>query len=184
MEVLDKIAQLITEDPFLTANQIAKRLGYAEEKTVYYWIDKGHFGGLTAFKRAVLRGHYPRTLAGESKARYGPLQIPVVEEFGSDAHPIFSGELISLVYRPVAIQFAWRYRGERTAHILPGDILLVVPLAAEHFRWVLAFTSYRQPVVRVVLHIPGGETLINPENQALEVDAIPLYALSDLYRPL
>lgn len=51
---LEKMAQLVRENPAITVKQIAKELGYSEERSVYYWLEKGKYKGIKDFKRAIL----------------------------------------------------------------------------------------------------------------------------------
>ena len=59
MSVIDQIAKLIEADPNVTARQIAKALGYAEEKSVYYWLSKAGYNGIKDFKKALLKKALP-----------------------------------------------------------------------------------------------------------------------------
>lgn len=59
MSVIDEMARLILADPNVTAKQIADRLGYAEEKSVYYWLQKSGFSGIKDFRTSVLRRALP-----------------------------------------------------------------------------------------------------------------------------
>lgn len=58
MSVLDQVAQLILKDPNITVKEIAAALGYAEEKSIYYWLQKAGFRGLRDFRKAVLKKTY------------------------------------------------------------------------------------------------------------------------------
>lgn len=190
MEVLNKIASLILEDPFLTATQIAKRLGYAEEKTIYYWIDKAHYPGLVAFKRAVIRGRY--RISGESGIKahenpppYGPGQVPIVSDFTADGTPVLSGEYVSVRHLVEPVIFAWQYHGSAIANIVSGDLLLATAVERiPRHRWIIAFNTRRQAVIRLYLHLSNEGVLINPETQSVDNEATPLYGLCQLYRSL
>lgn len=54
MSVIDEMSRLILADPNVTAKEIARHLGYAEEKSVYYWLQKSGFTGMRDFKKNVL----------------------------------------------------------------------------------------------------------------------------------
>lgn len=60
MNVLERMAALIREDPAITVAEIARRLGYSEEKSVYYWLEKARVKGIREFKRMVLTEHLTR----------------------------------------------------------------------------------------------------------------------------
>lgn len=53
------MARLVLSDPGITAREIAQTMGYAEQKSVYYWLRKAGFTGIKAFRKAVLSGTFP-----------------------------------------------------------------------------------------------------------------------------
>jgi hypothetical protein len=59
LSVIDEMSRLVLADPNVTAREIAKQLGYAEEKSVYYWLQKSGFAGMREFKKSVLRRALP-----------------------------------------------------------------------------------------------------------------------------
>jgi hypothetical protein len=69
------MSRLILADPNVTARQIAKTLGYAEEKSVYYWLSKSGYKGMRDFKKAVLSRSIHRSsgrsVCGENIRRHG-----------------------------------------------------------------------------------------------------------------
>ena len=187
MDVLDKMVSLILQDPFLTATEIARRLGYAEEKTVYYWVDKAHYPGLVAFKRAVLSGQYRSSSAQESPARYG--LIPIIRGFSTEGVPIVTGQH----YRGVApdgdVQYAWRFEGQTDWVILPGDWLLLASL--DHTRtnlrgWCVAFNSKGDPVIRMLIATDGEDhpRLIIPQAYRPDPSSVPRFMIRHLFRNL
>lgn len=68
MSVIDEIARLILADPNVTAKTIAGKLGYAEEKSVYYWLQKGGFTGMKDFRASVLRRTLPGAVGRKAEA--------------------------------------------------------------------------------------------------------------------
>lgn len=56
---VDTMAAIILERPAVTARQLAHALDFAQERSVYYWLRKAGFRGLTDFRTAVLTGEYP-----------------------------------------------------------------------------------------------------------------------------
>lgn len=188
MRVLDQIAQLILEDPFITAVQIARKLGYAEEKTVYYWIDKGHYQGLTAFKRAVLGGHYHpgESSLHEPRVRYG--RLPVIERFRTNGDPVLTGETISLP-QSQKTQYAWRYQGSPLPTVLHGDLLLLKAFhPGETYPFCAGLTDQDLVELRRVARTRNRD-LVFLDPLSLDQDGVfrPLYAVSQLmrvYQPL
>ncbi len=69
MSVIDQMSKLILADPNVTARQLAKSLGYAEEKSVYYWLAKAGFRGIKDFKKSVLARSLPAPRRTEHYAR-------------------------------------------------------------------------------------------------------------------
>lgn len=187
MDILHRIAWLILEDPFLTANQIARRLGYAEPKTIYYWLGKARYGGLNAFKRAVLEGHFRPVSAGgaaEAKASYSR-HIPIVDDFTASGEPVHTSERLLVWYAPPDVLFAWRYPGHEVAHFLPGDLLLAAEVNRERSgQWAIAFTQARRPVLRWCHAYEGGLVLIDPFTHSLDVHSTVGYRLCQLFRRL
>lgn len=80
---LEKIVALIRAQPTITVRELARELGYSEERSVYYWLRKAGHKGLRTFKREVLGGRYglPMTEpAGDAEhladgVQEGPLEI-------------------------------------------------------------------------------------------------------------
>lgn len=56
---LEKMVSLIRAQPAITVRELARQLGFAEERSVYYWLRKAGHRGLKTFKREVLWGRYP-----------------------------------------------------------------------------------------------------------------------------
>ena len=103
--MLDRMAQIIRENPTATVREIAAQLGFSEEKSVYYWLQKERFRGLKEFKRAVLTGRYPRSpyvlgsttsRAREAEDAYEAFRPPIAVGFSPDGTPIL-GEKRSAV---------------------------------------------------------------------------------------
>jgi hypothetical protein len=189
MDVLDKIAGLILQDPFLTATEMAHRLGYAEEKTIYYWMDKAHYPGLVAFKRAVLSGQYHRrtTAAHEEVSRYG--FIPIIRGFSRDGAAVLSGQH----YRGLAltgdIRYAWQYDGFENWIVMHGDWLLLSffesPTSSGN-GWCVAFDADGAPSIRVFHSGPDQNQprLLVPRTFETDQAGIPRYHIRHLFRNL
>lgn len=59
MSIIDDMVHLVRQNPNVTAKEIAAHLGYAEEKSVYYWLQKAGFRGLRDFRLSVLKRTFP-----------------------------------------------------------------------------------------------------------------------------
>src|SRR5690606_4064858 len=81
-DVLRRMSDLVRERPGVTVREIARELGYTQERSVYYWLNKADFQGIRQFRDAVLRGELaPRgkeqgVPAGHSVPLYRMTQIP------------------------------------------------------------------------------------------------------------
>lgn len=63
---LSQIAALIRENPSITVREIADKLQFADNKSVYYWLSKSNVNGINEFKRLVLAGENPLALPRSS----------------------------------------------------------------------------------------------------------------------
>lgn len=181
MQVIDRIANLILEDPLITASRLARKLGYAEEKTVYYWLHKSHFSGLNAFKKAVLHGQYlPQSdRMAESPGLYG--RLPVTDTWTRDGKPIFQGDTLAVPSGAPA-ELIWRYNGVPMLSILPQDLLVLTPIdPAAKTPWVVALTPEGVQLRSVVYH-SGHRVLLYPLSLERDAKSQPLYQILQLIR--
>ncbi|MBO8141885.1 MAG: hypothetical protein H0Z37_06895 [Firmicutes bacterium] len=74
---VDRMAEIILRRPTVTAQQLARELGFAEERSVYYWLRKAGYNGLKAFRSAVLTGDYPVAVPRDT-GRPGARQVAEV----------------------------------------------------------------------------------------------------------
>lgn len=186
MRVLNQMAQLILEDPFITAKQIARHLGYAEEKSVYYWVEKTMYHGLNGFKRAVLSGQYrvSSSVAREPGSRYG--RVPVVAGFHGDCDPILSGDTIPII-GVTGAQWLWRYPGPVTGPFSSLDSLVLAKWADDisTAHWCLAHRPvFERPVIRLVCRQGESSWLLDPTSMQVDNDSEPRYAILQLIRAL
>ena len=66
---IDKITQLVRENPAITVKEIAKALGYSEERSVYYWLEKAKYKGIKDFKQTIFADPSSRYQSGNDKNR-------------------------------------------------------------------------------------------------------------------
>ncbi len=186
MRVLNQMAQLILEDPFITAKQLARQLGYAEEKSVYYWVDKTMFQGLNGFKRAVLNGQYrvSSTVARDQKARYG--RIPVIAGFRGNGDPILSGETVPIIGAS-RTQWLWRYSGPASGPFLPLDSLALGPWIETDLdvHWCLVHQPlFEKPIIRLIFRQESFRWLLDPTSMQMDNESEPRYAILQMIRAL
>ncbi|MCR4399240.1 MAG: hypothetical protein NUV93_09805 [Firmicutes bacterium] len=135
--MLERIAQAIRDDPSATAKDIARRLGYSEEKSIYYWLEKGQFKGLREFRHAVLTGRFPSRgyivgetarSAREGEAAYSLHEVPLVSSLSDAGRPILSGSTVSSLFRASRDTFGFLLGVSEYAPVLEqGDTLVVDP---------------------------------------------------------
>lgn len=183
MRVIDQIAQLVINDPYVTAKSIARQLGYAEEKTVYYWIGKTHFKGLTAFKRAVINGQFQPNQplkARETRARYG--RAAIIESATADGQPILSGDTIQVPAGSSA-RWVWRYPGPAINGFAPGDHLWLAPFDPRlGLTWALAVLPNGQLSLRAISYISDKVLPLDPHTFAPAPQAPIAFSILELSR--
>lgn len=119
-----KIARIIRQRPSVSARDVAEALGYAEPKSVYYWLGKIGFTFKT-FKEAVLSGIFAEPSAGlrENVASYDAA-LPVAEGFSRDGRPVFENRFAPFAW-PGAV-YALPWRGQAYApEVTDGDWVVV-----------------------------------------------------------
>ncbi len=181
MRVIDQIANLILEDPLITASRIARKLGYAEEKTVYYWLHKSHFTGLNAFKKAVLHGQFlPRGEAvEETRGLYG--RLPITDEWTPEGKPVFHGDTMAVPSGAPA-ELIWRYPGPPVMSILPNDLLVLTALdPALKSPWMVVRTPHGMEL-RMALLQGSHLAAIHPVTLERDAQCAPLYQILQLIR--
>lgn len=108
MNPIDKLIELVKHDPAITVAELAACLGYSEEKSVYYWLEKAGYSGIREFKRDVLGKERSRI----NVADYSEESAPTREKVGGNP---FTFRVTSSQYAPL---------------FLEGDVLIVDPMAA------------------------------------------------------
>ncbi len=143
MSVIDQMSRLILADPNVTARQIAKTLGYAEEKSVYYWLSKSGYKGMRDFKKAVLSRAIPSVKRPEAS---------VAKDSGDTCLPLYSDPGQKALGYNLTGYLRENLGGESYAVLMTedtcapvaemGDVLLVDPSAAS-FQGDLQWASVR-----------------------------------------
>jgi hypothetical protein len=107
---LERMASIVREDPSVTVKELARRMGFAEQKSVYYWLGKQKFRGLKEFKRAVLAqrhsakvedGGKPAALPGDApetprQGSHRLMSVPVASGVSRDGQPVWSQDTIHI----------------------------------------------------------------------------------------
>ncbi len=96
-----KMTSIVRRDPSITVKDLTREMGFAEQKSVYYWLDKHGFRGLREFKRAVLsqRSSFELDKPKQSEqARetstlrpgHRVISVPVATAVSTDGTPVWS----------------------------------------------------------------------------------------------
>lgn len=165
-DALQKIAQLIASNPSITVKQIAREMGYSEEKSVYYWLEKGRYYGIKQFKKAVLTGEYRRKPRDHHEVKdrglsLVPEDLPVARGFTPDGKPLlvdvpshYSRNLGESVYACVVkgTEYSPFLRPDDMlvidpdAQITDGDLVLLVRESRPEFRCYYAGNLFVHPI--------------------------------------
>ncbi len=141
-DVLSQMVQLVRDHPSIGAEAMARALGYAQSKTVLYWMRKAGFRGIRSFRDAVLRGDFPppgiqaalRVEEGEP-APWPARGVPASERLGPSGMPVFESSPYVPRLPPALAErgFAFRWRlGGYEPLVVPGDVLVVDPGVRPH----------------------------------------------------
>jgi SOS-response transcriptional repressor LexA len=137
--MLHKMARIIMHNPTATAQEITERMGYAQSKSVYYWLRKAGFKGIVDFRQAVLTGNFPppedplqRIPVARDQGEYVRRSIPIVGHFSRFVGPSTTGERPrSFVPSPIAISTEGYALVVDSSRYQPGiqehDLLIVDP---------------------------------------------------------
>ena len=109
-DAIERMASIVREDPSVTVRELARRMGFAEQKSIYYWLGKQRYRGLKDFKRAVLAQRYSAKLEDAGKAgapggegpesqrkgAHKPAAVPVASSLSREGQPVWSQDTIHI----------------------------------------------------------------------------------------
>ena len=145
-----KMARLIRQRPSISARDVAKSLGYAEPKSVYYWLGKIGFSFRT-FKEAVLSGVWPGSDGGMAEPlRSYDSAVPVAEAFNPDGTPVRGDGTPPFTWPGALFAYLWRREGY-LPHICPGDWVVVANENGSRRATVLLLDEEGTPAVARVI---------------------------------
>jgi SOS-response transcriptional repressor LexA len=87
--IINKMERLVLANPNISARELAKRLGFLEQKSVYYWLEKAGYKGLKDFRAKVLTRSSPIThkLSDKPSTKKDSLRwIPLFKDSGADTN--------------------------------------------------------------------------------------------------
>lgn len=191
-EQLERIAQAIRLNPEITVQELKKQLGYAQEKSIYYWLQKSPYKGIKKFRQAVLTGQYHPgyPLTSEPFGHFAEApgrNVPLAVSFTSEGKAETVGQMIPALLNYSNSAFAFRVEtNEYFPTLSAGDLLIVDPEERpKQGTLVLALLKTQPQVFRFY---PGQPSLlIHPANplsvhSALEQDSMLLGQVVELLR--
>ncbi|MGE5484674.1 MAG: hypothetical protein ACM3X4_06630 [Ignavibacteriales bacterium] len=174
--MLERIAEVIRQDPSATAKDIAKKLGYSEEKSIYYWLEKGQFKGLRDFRQAVLTGRFPTRQyivdhsgqsAREGEGGYTLHNVPVVASFSPAGAPVYTGGTVSNLVPTSQGTYGFLLGAPDYSPVLcKGDILLVDPAARPSPGDLMLVLRKDSPGIVRYYPVGSGALLVHPADPA------------------
>ncbi|MGI6148887.1 MAG: hypothetical protein GX195_05455 [Firmicutes bacterium] len=170
-DYLSQMANLVRENPSITVREIARELQFADNKSVYYWLEKHNFHGINEFKRVVLSdaGRFTEGLAVVQNGRQRYLvRVALFAWSPKEKNPV--GEWCFLYNHPnpqglIAVQVGDQ---SYSPWLMPRDILIVQADAGRtEMGWVLLTGGGRYHLAVRTL----GGTMIDPRTgQAVSQD--------------
>lgn len=170
-DVLSQMVQLIRDRPSIGAEALARAMGYAQSKTVLYWMRKAGFRGIRSFRDAVLRGDFPSpapiaeaTVQESEPSAWPEAGVRACERLGPAGMPVFDPRPfvprlpLALLQRGFA--FRWAQPGCEPV-VLPGDVLLVDPGArpADGDLCLVAVAGQAAALRRIYGSLAGARTV-------------------------
>lgn len=132
VEQLERMADAVKDNPEVTVAELRQILGFAQERSVYYWLAKTPYKGIKEFRRAVLTGKYnpgyPYPGEHISKTAEGmPRSIPLATGF-SEGFVVIEGEKVPIFCEYSGHAFAYRLKGQEYYPVfVAGDLLIIDP---------------------------------------------------------
>ncbi len=163
-EQLERIAQAIRINPEITVGELKDLLGYAQEKSIYYWLKKSPYKGIRKFRQAVLTGQYnpgypfPAEHLSQS-AETPPRGVPLATGFSPQGQVETEGQLVPVFADYSAKSFAYRLKSnDYFPTFSRGDLLIVDPQAKpSQGSFVFVLTEEEPQIHRFY---PGTPTLL------------------------
>ncbi len=128
-QVILEMARFLRENPSATVNQLAEHMGWAESRSVYYWLNQSGYKGIREFRAAALDRSVP---FGEENhiLRDNPIQtyIPIVRHIASPKHYEYATEDFLCLVETSNKAFAYLITDSLWApFLIAGDLLVIDP---------------------------------------------------------
>lgn len=139
-DYLAQMANLIRRNPSITVREIARELQFADNKSVYYWLDKHNFHGINDFKRMVLSDRSPFTdglAVKQGSAQRYLARAPLFSWNPKEKDPV--GEWCFLDDHPNPRGLYAVQVGDQSFSpwLMQGDVLIIQGTSGETSCWVL-----------------------------------------------
>lgn len=168
MSRIDQMAQLVLANPTITAKELAQKMGYAEQKSVYYWLEKAGYRGMKDFKKSVLSGCFQfAKVPGEIPAVKDSIKLPIPLYTGDRMRSLDCSEFLHSRLGPES--FAIQVSGEKSGHPgSPGDILIIDPEAPCDQGSIVLVSINGRPHQARVYYMPGKSPIyVDTDNPSL-----------------
>jgi len=154
------MAKLVLRNPNVTAKELAKSLGYAEQKSIYYWLAKGGYKGMKEFREEVLKGGFPLPPAKREPetARDALRSLPVYFQGGLRDGRTNLGEILRAGLGPESYGFVITRHTAGTGSE-PGDIAIVDPGAPQSQGDLVAVKAEGSLKLAKRYSVPGKATV-------------------------
>lgn len=131
---VNKMAAIVLAKPAATAREIARDLRYSQPRSVYYWLRKAGFSGLTPFRHAVLTGEYPVATTPEGAFKPRAARVAEVPLSVGPRETTAGGRDEQYVVTTRAVSegaFALKVTSEEYVPLFqPDDIVIIDPAAS------------------------------------------------------
>ncbi|MDD2430828.1 MAG: hypothetical protein PHD88_03880 [Firmicutes bacterium] len=127
-QVILEMARFLRENPSATVNQLAEHMGWAENRSVYYWLNQTGYTGIKDFRKAALDRSLPFSETELLKENPLKAYIPVIRQINSPNHYEYADEDFLCQIKTSSKAFAYLLQDSKwSPMMLPGDLLVIDP---------------------------------------------------------
>jgi SOS-response transcriptional repressor LexA len=127
-QVILEMARFLRENPSATVNQLAEHMGWAENRSVYYWLNQAGFKGIRDFRKVALDRSFSFSNEDIIREDLEKTYLPIVEQINSPKHYEYAKEDFLCLIKTSTTSFVYRVSNHDWApFLIPGDLLVVDP---------------------------------------------------------
>lgn len=127
-QVILEMARFLRENPSATVNQLSDHMGWAENRSVYYWLNQVGFTGIRDFRRAAMDRSLPFFEEDVIREDSCKTYIPIVQQIDSPKHYKYAEEDFLCQINTSRKSFAYQVTNSLwTPVVLKGDLLVIDP---------------------------------------------------------